>query len=63
MGIQYYKKLINLLIESKIEPVVVMFEADLPQSLEDNYDGFLSENVVQDFTNYAEVFSINIILF
>jgi beta-glucosidase len=63
LGIQYYKKLINLLIESKIEPVVVMFEADLPQSLEDNYDGFLSENVVQDFTNYAEVFSINIILF
>ena len=63
MGIQYYKKLINLLIESKIEPVVVMLEADLPQSLEDNYDGFLSENVVQDFTNYAEVFSINIILF
>jgi len=40
-GIDYYNKLISLLTEAEIEPVVVMFDWDLPQNLEDLYQGFL----------------------
>ncbi|KAG8389061.1 hypothetical protein BUALT_Bualt02G0190100 [Buddleja alternifolia] len=38
-----------------IEPYVTLFHWDLPQVLEDEYGGFLSPQIVNDFCNYAEL--------
>eukprot|EP01018_Ginkgo_biloba_P017517 Gb_07479 [translate_table: standard] len=54
-GLQYYNNLINELISHGIEPHITLYHFDLPQSLEDAYDGWLSPQIVEDFTAYAEV--------
>ncbi|RWR72710.1 beta-glucosidase 12-like protein [Cinnamomum micranthum f. kanehirae] len=45
-GIKYYNHLINELISNGVEPLVTLFHWDAPQSLEDEYGGFLSSNIV-----------------
>ncbi|XP_057782328.1 beta-glucosidase 11-like isoform X2 [Salvia miltiorrhiza] len=54
-GLQYYNNLINQLINNGIEPHVTLYHIDLPQILEDEYGGWLSTKVVDDFRAYAEV--------
>ncbi|KAA8528122.1 hypothetical protein F0562_035625 [Nyssa sinensis] len=54
-GIQYYKNLINELKAKHIKPYVTLFHWDLPQPLEDEYGGFLSPKIVDDFRDYAEL--------
>nr|XP_043608969.1 beta-glucosidase 12-like [Erigeron canadensis] len=54
-GIAYYNKLINELISNDIEPFVTLFHWDLPQALEDEYGGFLSSRIVDDFRDFAEL--------
>ncbi|GLJ47730.1 hypothetical protein SUGI_1008070 [Cryptomeria japonica] len=55
VGVAYYNNLINELLKHDIKPFVTLFHWDLPQPLEDNYGGFLSENIVKDFEAYAEL--------
>ncbi|CAN0902071.1 Beta-glucosidase 24 [Linum grandiflorum] len=54
-GIIYYNNLIDELLANGIEPFVTLFHWDIPQSLEDEYGGFLSSEVVKDFGDYADV--------
>ncbi|KAB1204572.1 Beta-glucosidase 12 [Morella rubra] len=54
-GIKYYNNLINELLKKGVKPFVTLFHWDLPQALEDEYDGFLSPLIVDDFRNYAEL--------
>ncbi|KAK9273160.1 hypothetical protein L1049_017967 [Liquidambar formosana] len=54
-GISYYNNLINELIANGLEPFVTLFHWDLPQTLEDEYGGFLSPKVVEDFRDYADL--------
>ncbi|KAK4414872.1 Oleuropein beta-glucosidase [Sesamum alatum] len=54
-GIQFYNDLIDLLVAQGIEPFVTIFHFDVPQCLEDEYGGFLSPKIVQDFAEYAEL--------
>ncbi|XP_073220225.1 beta-glucosidase 12-like isoform X2 [Cicer arietinum] len=54
-GIKYYNNLINELLAKGLEPFVTLFHWDLPQTLEEEYGGFLSPNIVNDFRDYAEL--------
>ncbi|CAA7033611.1 unnamed protein product [Microthlaspi erraticum] len=53
-GIRFYHDLIDELNNNGIAPSVTIFHWDIPQILEDEYGGFLSEKIVKDFRDYAE---------
>ncbi|XP_042399142.1 beta-glucosidase 24-like isoform X1 [Zingiber officinale] len=53
-GIEYYNNLIDQLLANGLKPFVTLFHWDSPQFLEDQYGGFLSSHIVDDFRNYAE---------
>ncbi|BAT91787.1 hypothetical protein VIGAN_07041300 [Vigna angularis var. angularis] len=54
-GIDYYNRFIDNLLAEGIEPYVTLFHWDLPQALEEEYGGFLSRRIVDDFEDYVEV--------
>lgn len=54
-GVEFYNNLINELLKYKIVPFVTLFHWDLPQTLQDEYAGFLDPQVVEDFVRYAEI--------
>ncbi|PIN18149.1 Beta-glucosidase [Handroanthus impetiginosus] len=54
-GIDFYNDLIDTLIAHEIEPFATLFHWDLPYPLEQEYQGFLSDKIVNDFRDFAEV--------
>uniref|UniRef100_A0A0E0HDF4 Uncharacterized protein n=1 Tax=Oryza nivara TaxID=4536 RepID=A0A0E0HDF4_ORYNI len=54
-GLEYYNSLIDELVERGIEIHVTLYHLDFPQILEDEYHGWLSPRVIDDFTAYADV--------
>ncbi|XP_047330668.1 beta-glucosidase 40-like [Impatiens glandulifera] len=53
-GVSHYNNFINALIAHGIEPYVTLYHWDLPQALEDKYNGWLDSKIITDFANYAE---------
>ncbi|XP_059649064.1 beta-glucosidase 12-like [Cornus florida] len=53
LGVKFYNDLINNLLSNGLQPYVTLFHWDLPQALIDEYGGFLSPNIVDDFWEYA----------
>ncbi|XP_050284263.1 beta-glucosidase 17-like isoform X2 [Quercus robur] len=51
-GVKFYNELINELLYKGIQPCI--FHWDTPQALEDEYDGFLSIDIVNDYHDYAD---------
>lgn len=51
-GIDFYKKLINLLVQNNIKPAVTLFHWDLPQKLQD-IGGWANRDVASFFEKYA----------
>ncbi|KAH9774629.1 Beta-glucosidase 12 [Citrus sinensis] len=39
----------------RLQPFVTLFHGDLPQGLEDEYGGFLSPRIVDDFSDFADL--------
>ncbi|CAI9760924.1 unnamed protein product [Fraxinus pennsylvanica] len=54
-GIKYYNDLIDALLDGGIIPCATIFHWDVPECLEKEYGGFLSPEIVNDFSNFAEV--------
>ncbi|MBL1229968.1 glycoside hydrolase family 1 protein [Enterococcus sp. BWB1-3] len=54
-GLQFYIDLVDELLENGIEPILTLYHWDLPQALQDEYLGWESRKIIDDFTNYAAV--------
>ncbi|WZZ48490.1 hypothetical protein YC2023_048597 [Brassica napus] len=67
-GIQFYKNLIDEILKNGenhmlkpvisvkcIKPFVTIYHWDIPQALDDEYGGFLSPRIIDDFRNFARV--------
>ncbi|MFH0347948.1 6-phospho-beta-glucosidase [Bacillus sp. SW14] len=52
-GLAFYDHLIAELLSHNIEPVLTLYHWDLPQALMDEYGGFESRNIIEDFNNYC----------
>lgn len=52
-GLDFYNNLIDELIKNDIEPLVTIYHWDLPQALMDEYGGWESRNIIEDFNNYC----------
>ncbi|KDP41287.1 hypothetical protein JCGZ_15694 [Jatropha curcas] len=53
-GIDHYNKVINALLAAGIVPYVTLYHWDLPQALDDRYNGWLSPQIIKDFATFAE---------
>ncbi|KAL5549716.1 hypothetical protein UlMin_004947 [Ulmus minor] len=53
-GVQFYNNLIDELLSNGLQPAVTLFHWDTPQALEDEYGGFLSPSIVDDYKDYVE---------
>ncbi len=52
-GIAFYDELINELLNHQIEPILTLYHWDLPQALQDEYGGWESRRIIEDFTAYS----------
>ena len=52
-GIEFYDNLINELLRHDIEPILTIYHWDLPQALQDEYGGWESRDIIEDFKNYS----------
>ena len=52
-GIEFYNNLINECLKHSIVPMVTVYHWDLPQALEEKYNGWENRRIVDDFTRYA----------
>ncbi|ERM98127.1 hypothetical protein AMTR_s00095p00053110 [Amborella trichopoda] len=53
-GVDYYNRLIDYLLERGVTPYANLYHYDLPEALEESYNGLLNRRVVDDFADYAE---------
>jgi beta-glucosidase len=55
-GVDFYSRLVDALLEARIEPYLTLYHWDLPQSLQDE-GGWPDRAIVPAFVEYAEVVS------
>ena len=53
-GITYYKQLIDAVLDAGIEPVVTLYNWDLPQKIQD-YGGWLNTTTITLFNDFANL--------
>ena len=54
-GLKFYEELIDECLKYNIQPMVTIFHWDLPQALVEQYGGFESRRIVDDFVKYATI--------
>lgn len=55
IGLNFYIDLCKELILNGIEPMVTLYHWDLPQDLQDEYGGWESYLIIEDFLHYAKI--------
>jgi beta-glucosidase/6-phospho-beta-glucosidase/beta-galactosidase len=53
-GVAHYDDFLSSLIEVGVKPVITLFHWDTPLALFNSYGAWTSENIVDDFVNYAK---------
>ena len=54
-GVLFYNNLIDELLKYGIEPMITLYHWDLPQILQDRYNGWESRKIIDDFSEYAKI--------
>ena len=54
-GIDFYRRLVDRLVEKGIRPCATLYHWDLPQALQDDGGGWQNREIVDRFTEYAEI--------
>jgi beta-glucosidase len=52
-GLDFYRRLVDELLAAGIEPFATLYHWDLPQALQDRYDGWCSVETAKAFADYA----------
>ena len=55
LGVDHYNTWINMLVKNGITPFVTLYHWDLPQILQDEYEGWVGDKIVFDFGDYARL--------
>lgn len=54
-GLDYYARLVDMLLERKITPFITLYHWDMPQALQDSNGGFAGRDTCAIFADYAAV--------
>ncbi|XP_053375783.1 uncharacterized protein LOC123534954 isoform X1 [Mercenaria mercenaria] len=54
-GIDYYNKVIDMLLAANIVPMVTLYHWDLPQAIQKHYGGWINRTTADLFKDYADV--------
>ncbi|KAJ4706959.1 putative Beta-glucosidase [Melia azedarach] len=54
LGVAYYNRLINYMLEQGITPYANLYHYDLPLALQKKYKGLLNRQVANDFADFAD---------
>lgn len=52
-GVDFYNRILNLLQQANIEPLVTLYHWDLPQALMDEYNGWIDARVIDDYRDWV----------
>lgn len=55
LGIAHYNDIIDTCIQYNITPMATLYHWDMPALLQNQYGGWLGEQIVGDFTEYARI--------
>ena len=55
LAVDHYNKWIDLLVAHGITPFVTLYHWDLPQALHNEYQGWLSDKIIEDFADFARL--------
>lgn len=54
-GVAHYHEVIDECLKYGIKPIITLYHFDLPQALQDKYNGWASRQCIDDFVRYCEV--------
>ncbi|MEB6062314.1 glycoside hydrolase family 1 protein [Enterococcus gallinarum] len=54
-GLRFYENLVDALLEQEIVPILTLYHWDLPQALQDKYQGWESRKTAEVFENYCRI--------